>query len=131
MRLLVCGGRNYAKWCSGRNPEARKKFLKEQDFVWLTLNGIYEECVDHLVVISGGATGADSSAADWAESRYIDCEIYHADWESWGPRAGPMRNQQMLDEGKPTHVLAIKGGSGTADMVRRAKKAGIPVTEVK
>ena len=39
--------------------------------------------------------------------------------------------QQMIDEGKPDLVVAFKGGTGTADMVRRAKKHNIKVIEVK
>jgi predicted Rossmann-fold nucleotide-binding protein len=41
-----------------------------------------------------------------------------------------MRNQRMIDEGKPDLVVAFPGGSGTADMVRRAKRASIEVMEV-
>lgn len=37
----------------------------------------------------------------------------------------------MIDEGKPDLVVALPGGRGTADMVRRAKKHGIEVVEVK
>ena len=44
---------------------------------------------------------------------------------------GHIRNQQMIDEGKPDLVVAFKGGTGTADMVRRAKKHNIKVIEVK
>lgn len=44
-----------------------------------------------------------------------------------GKAAGPIRNQRMLDEGKPDLVVAFPGGRGTADMVRRAKAAGVPV----
>ena len=44
---------------------------------------------------------------------------------------GPIRNQQMLDEGKPTEGLAFHPDadvkSGTGDMVARLRKAGIPV----
>jgi ABC-type sugar transport system substrate-binding protein len=36
----------------------------------------------------------------------------------------------MLDEGKPDIVVAFPGGTGTADMVRRARKAGVVVIEV-
>lgn len=31
----------------------------------------------------------------------------------------------MIDEGVPTHILAAPGGTGTADMVERAGKAGL------
>jgi hypothetical protein len=36
----------------------------------------------------------------------------------------------MLEEGKPDVVVALPGGRGTADMVRRAKDAGVKVIEV-
>lgn len=36
----------------------------------------------------------------------------------------------MIDEGKPDMVVAFPGGAGTADMVRRAKAADIPVVEI-
>jgi hypothetical protein len=45
-------------------------------------------------------------------------------------QAGPLRNQRMLDEGKPDLVVAFPGGGGTKDLVRRAVKAGVSVHEV-
>jgi hypothetical protein len=36
----------------------------------------------------------------------------------------------MIDEGKPDLVVAFPGGRGTADMVKRAKKANVEVIEV-
>jgi len=33
----------------------------------------------------------------------------------------------MLDKGQPDLVLAFPGGNGTADMIRRAEAANIPV----
>lgn len=49
--------------------------------------------------------------------------------------AGPIRNSQQLKEGKPTCCLAfhkdIEKSVGTADMVRRCEKAGVPVKVVK
>jgi hypothetical protein len=50
------------------------------------------------------------------------------DWKRHGPAAGPMRNQRMLDWG-PDLVVAFAGGKGTADMVRRARAAGVDVIE--
>jgi DNA-binding MurR/RpiR family transcriptional regulator len=55
---------------------------------------------------------------------------YPADWEAYGKAAGPIRNQRMLDEGKPDLVIAFSDlptTSGTYDMIKRAKAAGIPV----
>ncbi|KWT72357.1 hypothetical protein APY04_0151 [Hyphomicrobium sulfonivorans] len=36
----------------------------------------------------------------------------------------------MLDAGRPDLVVAFVGGRGTADMVRRARAAGVKVREV-
>jgi hypothetical protein len=53
--------------------------------------------------------------------------VYKAEWDKHGRAAGPIRNQQMLDDGKPDLVLAFAGGRGTDDMCRRAREAGIEV----
>jgi hypothetical protein len=45
-------------------------------------------------------------------------------------KSGPLRNQRMLDEGKPDLVVAFPGGGGTKDMVRRAVQAGVIIHEV-
>lgn len=41
--------------------------------------------------------------------------------------AGLARNQRMLEQCSPSAVIAFPGGRGTADMVRRAEAAGLPV----
>ncbi len=57
---------------------------------------------------------------------WIDLHLYeHRD--KYGKSAGSIRNQQMIDEGKPDLVVAFPGGFGTKDMVRRAKKHNIEV----
>jgi len=119
LRVLVCGGRDffdYAKLCE-------------------TLDGLLNSNSDPLpppeiVIIHGCAPGADLMADKWAVNRYVMVEEYPADWKMHGPAAGPIRNQRMLDEGKPDIVVAFPGGRGTADMVRRAKAAGVRVIEI-
>ena len=112
-RVLVCGGRDYtdAETVSRTLAELRKT------------RGI-------ALVIAGGARGADTLAADWAKAVGIPCEVYMADWEGLGRKAGPIRNQRMLDEGKPDLVVAFPGGRGTAGMVRIARAAGVEVIEI-
>jgi hypothetical protein len=41
------------------------------------------------------------------------------------PASGFKRNQQILGEAKPDGVIAFPGGTGTADMMERTRKAGI------
>jgi hypothetical protein len=113
MRVLVCGGREYAD---------REKLAAVLADLRRTRG------ITHL--IAGGARGADAFAAEWADDEDIPCSIYMADWEGLGRKAGPIRNQRMLDDGKPDLVIAFPGGRGTADMVRRARDAGVETIEV-
>ncbi len=109
MRVLVCGGRDY------RNVSAVRHALE----VLHAKRGI-------VLVIEGGATGADTLAREWAQRRGVEVMTFAADWQA-GRRAGPIRNQRMIDEGKPDGVIAFPGGRGTADMIRRAEAAGLKV----
>jgi hypothetical protein len=86
------------------------------------------------VIVHGGCKGADELAGNAAAFFGYEVRIYPADW-SRGPKAGPERNQRMLDTEKPRRVFAFAlldgaGGltRGTDDMVRRALIAGVPVT---
>lgn len=113
MRLLVCGGRAF---------DDRERLLT-------AMNAAVRGRDSEIIVIHGGARGADSMAGAIAQEVGVKVIVFPADWERNGLRAGPIRNQQMLDEGKPDAVLAMPGGVGTADMVRRAKAAGVTVVE--
>lgn len=112
-RVLVCGGRTYAD---------RGRVANE-------LNAIRAR-QRHILVIEGGAQGADALAREWAFSTGADHWGFGADWKQHGKSAGPIRNQRMLDEARPDMVLAFPGGKGTADMIRRARAAKVPVLEV-
>lgn len=117
MRILVCGGRDFL----------------DEDFLCEVLEEIQPD-----EIISGMARGADSFAANYAEKASIDLLKFPANWTKYGKAAGPIRNQQMLDEGKPDLVIAFHGPppidgrkTGTMDMVERAEKAGVKVKEYK
>jgi hypothetical protein len=111
-RYLVCGGRDFCDWRK-LDTALRRAFGNSAG-----------------VVIQGEAIGADFLAKAWALANGIEVESYPADWKTHGKAAGGIRNQQMLDEAKPDAVIAFPGGSGTADMKRRARKAGVKVYEV-
>lgn len=83
------------------------------------------------MMITGGATGADTLADDWARHNAVPRRVFKANWKKYGNPAGPIRNGQMLVEGKPDVVIAFPGGDGTADMIRQAEAAGVPVVKIK
>lgn len=113
MRVLVCGGRDY----------------RDKAKVDAVLDKLCAEA-GYLVIIQGGARGADSLASAWAYMTGNYQVQFDADWENDGSFAGPKRNQRMLTEGEPDLVIAFPGGRGTADMVRKARKAGVEVVEI-
>jgi hypothetical protein len=47
------------------------------------------------LVISGGAVGVDLMGERWAKENGIGVEVFQADWESLGKRAGFVRNEDM------------------------------------
>lgn len=115
MRVLVCGGRDFS----------------DSSTVWGELDTLRRSVPhDTMAVIQGGASGADQIAREWCSARHVPYDNFAADWNTHGKAAGPIRNQRMIDVGKPDLVLAFAGGRGTADMVRRARAASVPVREI-
>ena len=109
-RVLVCGDREWTE-----------KALIHRYLAYMHVEAIIE----------GEAKGADTLAKEVANELGIEVRPFPARWSQYGRAAGPIRNQQMLDEGKPTLVLAfhndIHNSKGTKDMIVRANKATIPV----
>ena len=117
MRILVCGGRDFDNY----------KLLRD------TLDEHSCFMTNKCVIISGKARGADTLGEKWAEENYLEVDPYPANWAKYGSKAGPIRNQQMIDEGKPDLVVAFPTprSKGTWDMIRRAEKHGIRTIVVK
>lgn len=72
------------------------------------------------VVISGGAKGVDSYAEQYAKEAGLRCEIYPADWDTYGKSAGMLRNTEMII--KADKVVAFWDGEsrGTKDSINKA-----------
>jgi hypothetical protein len=112
-RVLVCGGRDF----------------HDYDMVDRVLTACSKRW-DIETIIHGAAAGADNLAGLWAHRNAVHVESYPADWDTYKKAAGPIRNRQMLREGKPDAVIAFPGNQGTAHMISISKKAGLKVFEV-
>ena len=114
MKILVCGGRDYGLTRDERN------------YILDTLMKFYER---HKVteVITGGASGVDTVALNWAKDNNIIHYRCPANWKKYGRAAGYIRNREMLIEHKPDYVIVFPGGSGTEDMRHKAFVADIDV----
>lgn len=117
MHILVCGSREFNDY--GKLKTEVLAALPIGDYIDAT-------------VISGHARGADKLGERLAVDMGWKSEVYPADWNTWGKAAGPIRNKQMLIEGKPDLVIAFlaKDSIGTKDMIKQSKEAKVEVVVV-
>jgi hypothetical protein len=113
MYVLVCGDRNWHNFVLPR--QILKDLLKHDPFI---------------TVIHGDCRGADKICGYIAHQLGMTVIPEPANWNV-GYRAGPSRNQYMLDKYNIDVVVAfhndLSKSKGTKDMVDRAKKAKIPI----
>ena len=143
-RIAVCGGRDYGRLDPRRIAEHPRRRV-ERKFLRDVLSDLAKK-LGPFQMIHGGASGADALAGDWADDRAAEgfpTPIeFPAFWKDVavpgavvregrnGPYnliAGFQRNQRIVDEGAVDLLVAFPGGGGTADMIERARKAGIEV----
>ncbi|KPI31382.1 hypothetical protein OV320_2598 [Actinobacteria bacterium OV320] len=115
-----------------------------------TLLGVWHDALQigytGIELMQGCADGADTIGDQWARRNGLLVRERPADWDGpcgpecppghrrrnrrgteYCPMAGHRRNQQMVDERPVLFVAAsYRKSSGTADCLRRARKAGIP-----
>lgn len=80
--LLVAGSRdydNYVEMCNVLDFLLSKQIKKGR----------------HIVIVSGGARGADALAEKYASSHGYEQHIMPADWNKYGRGAGYHRNEEM------------------------------------
>ncbi len=110
-RVLICGDRNW----------------KDRGAIFDCVSALPES----VPIIEGEARGADRIAGQ--AGRFFGHTVFEfpADWNQYGKAAGPIRNRQMMKEGKPTLVVFfhnnLRQSKGTKDMVEVAVKNGISV----
>lgn len=112
IRVIVTGGRTYT----------------DRDRIFAALDALHS-AREIAALATGAAAGADHLADAWAITRGVEHHRYAPDWQQHGRAAGPIRNSEMLKAFAPDVVIAFPGGRGTADMVAKARAAGVEVIE--
>jgi YspA, cpYpsA-related SLOG family len=83
-----------------------------------------------ISIVSGMARGADALGYRFAKAHDIKCYEFPADWDTYGKRAGYMRNEQMgrFSGG----LLAFHDGAsrGTNHMIQFMRSLHKPVTVI-
>ncbi len=114
MRCIVAGSRNFSDF----------------DFLKLKLDRIFRN-TKSLTILSGGARGADALGEMYANFYGYDLEIFKADWDLYGKRAGIIRNMEMGDSADALVAFWDYKSRGTQHMIEYAKKINLKVRVVK
>ena len=111
-RLVVAGCRDFNNYC--KLATEINKHLK-------SLNSDYS-----IIIVSGGASGADALGERYANEHKLKIERYSAEWEKYGRGAGPRRNAQMAQVADEVMVFWDGQSRGTRNMIECAQKANKP-----
>jgi hypothetical protein len=85
---------------------------------------------EKMVLLHGGAKGAELIAAAWAQSRGVPQIVFKPDWKRHDKAAPFKRNDAMLATAPAGLVMINKEGGIHEQLLRGAKKMGIAVKEL-
>lgn len=110
MKTIIAGSRNIQCYSCLVKAVELAKVLKE---------------IEISEVISGGAKGVDTLAIQYAKKNHIKYQIYIADWNKYGKKAGFLRNTEMANNSDA--LIAVWDGvsKGTKHMIDIAQKQGL------
>lgn len=113
MKLAIIGGRDFSDY---------ELLVATMGIYFLGPSGQWR-CNE---IVSGGAKGADSLGARWANERQIKLTEFIPDWKRYGFRAGFLRNEDIVKAADV--VLSFWDGSsrGTANSLSIAKRLKKP-----
>ena len=112
MRVAIVGSRSFGDYV----------FFERKIKEWEAVHGVI------TTVVSGGASGVDWMAEQYAVKNNRQKVIHKPDWDRHGKAAGPIRNSVIVGDGLD-YLIAFPGPDsiGTHDTIRKAKEKGIVV----
>ena len=79
-----------------------------------------------LSIISGGASGVDTIAKQYAFERQLDYIELKADWRTYGRAAGQVRNKQVVEMADTIYAFWDGSSKGTLSVIQLARRLGKP-----
>ncbi len=112
-RVVIAGCRDYTK------------YNEAKEYIDYCLCNIRKE--NEIIIISGGARGADAIGEQYAKENGFRVEIYPAQWKKYGRSAGPKRNEEMAKICDCVICFWDGKSRGTKSMIEYAKKHNKPI----
>ena len=97
----------------------------------------YPTLVKHLdslkisCIVSGGARGADKMAEIYAKERGIPTQIFPADWDTYGKKAGFIRNRDIVENCDLLVAFWDGESKGTKNSISIAKRINKRIMVIK
>jgi len=113
MNIAIVGSRNFTDY------DYMKSSFKEQ------LGSDIE--TNEIVIVSGGARGADTLAEQLAKEFGFETMVFPAEWNKYGKGAGFLRNSTIVNNADMVLAFPIGKSSGTWDTIKKGQRKGIPV----
>jgi hypothetical protein len=79
------------------------------------------------IIVSGGARGVDSVAANTARDCGLEVEIIPALWNVYGRQAGMIRNGEIVRKADQVIAFWDETSRGTLDSIKKAKAQNKPL----
>ena len=114
-RIIVAGSRDFT----------------DKEKLYRVLNNYLSHVKDKVEIVSGHCRGADMLGEQYAKDHNIPVVLFPADWNTYGKRAGYIRNKQMAEYAAEDGGMLIAfwdgESKGTKMMVELAMKNGLTV----
>ena len=92
----------------------------------------YLQKQDKVLIVHGGANGADKYAAMYAKDRNIETKVFLPDWNKHGKKAGILRNIEMFEyaskfQNRGCVVFWDGKSKGTKNDIELSEKYNVPL----
>lgn len=112
-RVIIAGCRDY------------NNYIEAKKYIDFCISEIRK--TNEIVIVSGGASGADAIGERYAFDNGFKVEKYPANWKKYGKGAGPIRNKQMAEICDYIICFWDNKSKGTKSMIDYAKRLNKPI----
>lgn len=92
------------------------------------MSKILDKVLSNYLVIkihTGDCRGTDTMVSRYAKNKNIECQIFNADWNTYGKHAGPKRNERLIEYVNLVIAFMNPQSKGTLNTVNLAKQKDI------
>lgn len=93
---------------------AGSRYFSNKEWLYSVLDDYIKNVDDNVEIVSGHCRGADMLGEQYAKDHNIPVVVFPADWNTYGKRAGYIRNKQMAEYASEENGVLIAFPIGEA-----------------